>query len=822
MKRKFLLLLPALLFSLTGCKRETAQTSKSSTANGPALIRLNDVFSPNDIKGRLSTEELKIKPTIWKFDGSDVAPFVTNNAATTFGWQAGPGVTDMELKGGHLVGKSTNGYPIIYVERASGLADLDRLHGLEVKMRVSAGTNATTRLMGPQPETLDFKAILEELEIGPWLTKTKISPGEKFETYLLTPKIFETTSRIKRILFNPTDVPNTIFEIESIRLVFRQEHLAEIPSASGWHSLNEISHEALVARTPEIIEIPLNLPAQPRLDLSLGTIQEGPIQFQVGVRANAAPADQNQWVMRRTMTLPHKWEPVQIDLARYAGQKVVLTLALGGSTKGLLGFWGSPVVWNMAAARQAKADHPNRPQGVIVIWSDTTRPDHLSFYGYNRETAPTLAKMAAGGTLFEHCFGQATWTKVATPSLFTSLHPRTHGVHDILDRLPASAETMAEVFRKNGYSTVSFSSLPFTGEASNMHQGFQELHEGASLQDMSKESKNSREFVGRANEWIERNRELPFFMFLHLFDAHDPYEPRAPYNTLWAKPEDSDTYAEMCKKTRPFIENVSRRVFGKGMPFLAEVKKAGVDPEAFARIEKDWYDGSIRGLDDEISRLRERLEELGLSERVLIVYASDHGEEFFEHGQKMHCHTAYGELNHVALFFTWPGSLPAGGKVPVAVRTIDVMPTILELCDLQAPAGIQGQSLVPLILKNQSTSALHARGEWKPVPVITERFPVEGMVTNETVAIIVDQWKLVHNSPRDEGMPEFELYDWMRDPFDQKNLAAANPDTVKRMSAQLNEWKGVALAAKLKNDSELEKSLSSQDIQRLRALGYLK
>lgn len=792
-------------------------------ASPQSVIRLHDIFAAEDIKGRLTKEELKVNRTAWKFDGSEFAPAVTNDAPATLGWRPGPGSSPLEIKEGRLVGKSTNSHPIIYLERASGTDDLDLLHALEVRMRISAGTNLSARLVGPDPAPLNFKAILDELEAFPWLTKTKLTAGNEFQTYTLTPQIFETTSRIKHILFNPTDAPNATFEIESIRLIFRQEHLAEIPSASGWHGLHDIYHETLVTRTPERIELPLNLPAEPRLDLSIGTIQEGAVQFQIGIRPQGAPANQNRWLLRRTVTMPHQWEPMRIDLSRYAGQRVTLTLALEGSSTGLLGFWGSPLVWNLASARQGRQEHPNRPQGVILIWSDTTRPDHLNFYGYGRETAPTLTSMAREGALFQYCVGQATWTKVATPSLFTSLYPTSHGVHDVPDRLPASADTIAEVFRRSGYATVSFSALPFTGEASNMHQGFQEVHEGSSLTDTSKEGKNAREFVGRALPWLERNRELPFFMFLHLFDAHDPFEPRPPYNTLWAKPGDGETYERMCKKIKPLIEDAGRRTFGKGMPNLAEVKKSGEDPNVYINIEKDWYDGSIRGLDAEVARLRERLRELGLSDRVLIVYASDHGEEFFDHGAKLHGHTAYSELNHVALFFNWPGFLPSGKSMPKPVRTIDIMPTILELCQIEPPKGIQGQSLLPLILEGQAASPLRSRGAWKPLPAITERAPMEGMPQKtETVSIVMDQWKLVHNSIRIDPTPEFELFDWTKDPLDQHNLAETNPAVVKRLVAQLAEWKIAALAAKLPSDSALEKNLSSQDLQRLRSLGYIK
>jgi arylsulfatase A-like enzyme len=99
---------------------------------------------------------------------------------------------------------------------------------------------------------------------------------------------------------------------------------------------------------------------------------------------------------------------------------------------------------------------------------------------------------------------------------------------------------------------------------------------------------------------------------------------------------------------------------------------------------------------------------------------------------------------------------------------------------------------------------------------------MEGLIKTETVSIVMDEWKLVHNSTRNDPTPEFELFDWNKDPLDQQNLADKHPDVVKRLAAELAQWKTNAVAAKLKANSDLEKSLSSQDLQRLRSLGYLK
>ena len=126
-------------------------------------------------------------------------------------------------------------------------------------------------------------------------------------------------------------------------------------------------------------------------------------------------------------------------------------------------------------------------------------------------------------------------------------------------------------------------------------------------------------------------------------------------------------------------------------------EKAGIAHEPFVAREKDWYDESIRAMDAEIARLFERLEELGRAENTLVVFTSDHGEEFLEHGRHFHGNNAYGEMTNVPLFFWGPRWVSGGVVANETVQSIDVYPTVLELCGLPPVGGIQGQSLVPLI-----------------------------------------------------------------------------------------------------------------------------
>jgi arylsulfatase A-like enzyme len=266
---------------------------------------------------------------------------------------------------------------------------------------------------------------------------------------------------------------------------------------------------------------------------------------------------------------------------------------------------------------------------------------------------------------------------------------------------------------------------------------------------------------------------------------------------------------------RPFIRNANMRRFG--MPRRDELVRAGVDPERYIAFEKDAYDGSIRGMDAEIGRLRERLGELGLDRRTLIAFLADHGEEFHDHGGSFHNQGIYGELTNVPLFFWWPGGVPAGRRAAETVELIDVMPTLLELSGLSAPKGIQGASLVSL---------MHGGGPhpgW-PRPAITEavgRPDPSVSTTEESYALSLGEWKLAHHVKRAADRPEFELFDRRKDPLDATDVAAQHPDIVARLLREMQAWQRMAESARLKPDSALASTVSGEELERLRALGYV-
>ncbi|HUE87678.1 MAG TPA: sulfatase [Vicinamibacterales bacterium] len=800
--------------------------SGSDSADAPPnALRLVDLFDPKQVQGAAAPASAPTRIE-WRFDGSPAAS-VPAKLTATHGWQAGPGVAVLAVQSGQLSGRSTTDVPLIHLERTTGLDAPDMLHSVEIRMRASGGANLAVQTSAAA--TLNLDGLRNTAGQGLWPLQSPLQAGDEVQTYTMTPLAPIALSRVRHVVVRPTDASGASFAIESIRLVSRREHLASIPAGVGWHGLRDIYRESLVAHAPETIRLDVQLPDRPWLDLAVGTVEDGPVTFRVSARPQGSTDAASAVEVDYTVTRPNRWDPYPIDLSRLAGQSVTLSFELRSETPGALGFWGAPVIRALGArpqtARPAATGDGTPPQGVIIVQADTLRRDHLNIYGHSRETAPFLTRMAQEGAVFNHAIANGSWTKVSSPSILTGLYPTTHGVARQTDRLPSSATTMAEAYRSAGYATLSLSSVPFTGQYTNLHQGFEELHESASLPGAGTplSAKTSREYVDRLLAWIERHREVPFFAYLHIFDPHSPYEPYAPYNTKWSDPARMEAHRQRVQTVMKVVEDPFMRQVG--FPNRAELEKVNLDPEEYVRQELDWYDGSIRGMDAELGRLFEQLRRMGLDDRTLVVVTSDHGTEFLDHGRFWHGQSVYGELTNIPLILRWPARVPAGRSIDDLVQMIDIMPTMLDLTGIAHPEGIQGQSLLPFL----SAAAAAGTGEWPgwtPRPAISERWPTTNNAPpsqiRESVSIIDGNWKLIHNTVRPDDLPEFELFDYYKDPLNLKNVAADHPEVIARLSKAIAGWKQMATAARVKPDAESTRALSAEELQRLRSLGYVR
>jgi arylsulfatase A-like enzyme len=783
--------------------------------SAPITIRLIDLFRPELVTDRQAVLGAPPPRVQWRFDSAS-----TGEGGPGRQWEAGPGVAGLEVRKGRLQGRSSTPVPVVHLMRQPGPEGGDFIEAVEVRLRASAGANLHLALSGQERVDLSERGMQPNPVF--WSFDTPIIADAETRTYLLRNARGIPVSRTRHVLIRPTDAAGAHFEIESLRVISRKEHLASFPSGVAWQGLSDFYRETIVARTPETVRFSLTLPNRPRLELAVGTLEEEPVTFRVAAGEPGAEAV----LLERTVTTPHRWDSVPVDLDRFAGRQVSLSLSLAGSRPGLLGLWGAPVVRSLGARPRPQAPATatgDPPQGVILVWVDTLRRDHLDVYGYGRPTGPAVRRMAAEGTLFRDEVVQATWTKVSTPSVLTSLYPATHGVFDFSDRLPASAVTLAEVYRQAGYATLSMSSGLFTGRFTNLHKGFEEVQENGSIKGELRTSKTARVYVDRLLPWLEAHRELPFFVFLHVQDPHDPYRPYPPYDRLWTDGAGEAEHERQAKQVQPFIADPLRRGFL--MPSREELLKAGVDPEAYVDYERGWYDGAIRGLDVEIARLLQGLKNLGLDRRTLVAYTADHGEEFLEHGKMMHGQTTYGELANVPLILRRPGTIPAGLVVEQTVQAIDLMPTLLQMSRLPVPRGAQGHSLVPLLAGAASSSGTAQAAGIPAWPAVTEK---EATVQGggppprefESYALILGGWKLVQNA-KGFGKPEYELFDHGKDPLDGTDVSREHPEIVQRLTNELQAWHRMATAARLAPDSKSQEGLGKEELERLRALGYI-
>ncbi len=808
---------------LAACRAEPepgdAGPGDAAIALEPTFLSLSERFSSARIENAVEPDPVDARPQ-WRFDAGGDADH---------GWQALHGISDLRVRDARLVGRTAE-LPLLVAATPRDLDPGDVLHAVEIRIRVSAGTRIGVDF--DRSDELDAERLLGRARGNlRSVLSTELVAGDEMQTYTLTTadSQFDASfplAGLRRIVLRPTDVADARFELESVRLVSRTEHLASIPSGLGWHGLRDVYRETIVARAPERIAFELTLPSQPRLELFLGSIDAGPVRFEVEVEGPDAAVTR---LLRRTVSSPRRWERAEVDLAGFAGRSVTLWLSLEAPEDGAIGFWGGPVVRNRAgravagassAARSALAgsDAP-APRGVILILVDTLRRDHLQPYGHERPNAPVLSRLASEGVLFRDAISQGTWTKVSVPSILSSLYPSSHGVTDMPDRIPATVTLLAEAYRDAGYATFATSSVPFTGKLTNLQQGVDELHERSSIDEIGERSpKTARAFTDRFLDWLEQRGDAPFFALLHFFDPHSPFEPLPPYERLWMDPDAIAEHRRDMEAVAAVVESEFMKI--QALPKQAEMDASGVDAQRYVEREKIWYDASIRAMDVEIGRLLERLEEHGRGDSTLVALVSDHGEEFLEHGRHFHGFTAYGEMINVPLLLWWPGVLPEAAQIETTVQTLDLMPTLLDLSRIPVPAAAQGQSLLPLLVPGTPPAALG----WSPRPAFSERalapIAFSGVDTGcECLSVVEDGWKLIRNTGGRPDLPEFELYDHRRDPLNRVDVAAQHPTVVERLKRTLADWHQAAVAARV--EPEADAQMSAEEIQRLRALGYV-
>ncbi len=425
----------------------------------------------------------------------------------------------------------------------------------------------------------------------------------------------------------------------------------------------------------------------------------------------------------------------------------------------------------------SRRDLPN----VLFITFDTTRVDRLPAYGFEGAKTPNIDRLATEGTLFEQVYAQAPQTMPNHTSLFTGLYTITHNVLTNGQRLSSKAVTLAEILHSNGYRTAAIVAAAPLMKEYNLHQGFRhyndDFQEAALLSGFKSflrffsankwnlpTSRSADRVTELALQWLQRNasRKKPFFLWIHYFDPHHPYE------------------------FHPDFENPAL-ITDQGEENQYGYKEAN-------------YINEIEFADHWMGKVLDYLDQQGLTRNTLTVFTADHGESLGEHGYRGHRQDVYQNIIRVPLILRWPGELHGGARLPTPAMSIDVMPTVLALLEIPfLPNSFQGKNLFAL-------PPADPRKLYSVAVKLFTRSPIRR-------TMVFGDWKFIEFDDATKNT----LFEIRRDPEETRNLLGTTADQSHLdWLSEIGEWYERHESADFSDFK-----LSPEQRRRLESLGYI-
>jgi arylsulfatase A-like enzyme/Tfp pilus assembly protein PilF len=432
------------------------------------------------------------------------------------------------------------------------------------------------------------------------------------------------------------------------------------------------------------------------------------------------------------------------------------------------------IVWLAAGAFAGASASPN----IILITVDTVRADRMGFLGSKLGLTPNLDTLARESVVFTHAYSQVPLTAPSHATILTGTYPQFHQVNDFQVPLAQDLPYASAILRAHGYRTSAFVGAmvldPHAGFARGFDRGFDTYdagyHQARTGEDRYHSTeRRGGEVVAHALAWLNQHPRGPFFMWLHLYDAHDPYDPPEPYKSKYAS-----------------------------VP----------------------YDGEIAYADSAVGKFLSDLRTRGLYDGAVIAVMADHGEALGEHGEDTHGFFLYDETIHVPLVIKLPGAAPAGKDLPGKrienrVGLVDVLPTILQAVKIPVPPEVQGESLLSVMMP-------------KPVPaestgtnLALDAFPDRAAYAETDYPQNTYGWSPLRALRTGKYLyikaPRQELYDQSADPKAEHDLSSASTAVTSTLAAQLD-----AFRQRTSSSREAPKSTVDPEAQaKLAALGYV-
>src|SRR5438270_1499409 len=403
----------------------------------------------------------------------------------------------------------------------------------------------------------------------------------------------------------------------------------------------------------------------------------------------------------------------------------------------------------------------NSAPNVIVITIDTLRADHLGCYGYKQIKTPNIDALAADGVRFEHAYTPVPVTLPAHTAIFTGTYPMLSGMHDFsANRLSPEQPTLASILKEHGYTNGAVIGSAVLDRRFGLDHGFDFYYDHFDFSRLQESNLDEMERPGNvvadaALDWLANNYQKKFFLWMHLYDPHYPYRPPAPYNEQYAS---------------------------------------------------NLYDGEIAFADAQVGRLIHFLKEKNLYQNAVIILAGDHGESLGEHGEKTHGFFIYNATLHVPLIIRLPGPPKRITRIPApifaSVSLADIVPTVLHVLNLDVPAQVQGQNLLPLL---SGAKALEPRS------LYSETFlPRLHFNWSELRGVETANYHFI-------DAPKPELYDLSKDPGETQNLMSQKKAVAEEMRLKLAALiRDYSAGRELAEKTGLDPAL----MERLKSLGY--
>ena len=411
----------------------------------------------------------------------------------------------------------------------------------------------------------------------------------------------------------------------------------------------------------------------------------------------------------------------------------------------------------MAASRKKRL--PN----ILLIGIDSLRADHMSCYGYPRQTTPHIGKFAEGATLFEQTYSAYIPTTSGYGSMLTGMDVISTQMVALRHKGPLRPEvkTLAEILHDAGYDTTC---VGFKGNPAA--RGFDNYIDfpgwGSWAEGRSPKAQNLNDVTIPELDRLASGKK-PFFLFLRHMDPHAPYLPPAPYERMFYHGKELDPANKSMDPVmtfKPFCD------------FFASWMPPGISDKDYVIAQ---YDGEIAYMDACIQTIFTTLEQRGIMDETIIVINSDHGETLYDHDCYFDHHGLYEPTLHIPLIIRYPGKVPAGKRVRGYNREQDLVPTLMELAGIDPAIQFDGKSLMPMV-----------RGE---ISSYDSEFYITECTWMRKHGWRTPEWKLiVALEPDMHFKPSVELYNLITDPLESTNLAGKEPEVVTALQARMDAW----------------------------------